>query len=231
MKKVSFSITVYDGNYQNVLLSGFLEEQLKILNYDFYENIITINDISDKEYVVKIIKEKFPSFRILSTDEKTSEVLGAFNQTRQSLNPGYFYSNHLFYNLYYSKSRYLFHISSDCPLIKFDSSFFEESIDIMMKHRNIISAMPSWDETFIAPKEESVEEIGNFYKAKGFTDQICLYKKSVFMKDIYNYKHPLSANFPEYGENSFERKVHSFMYCCDKYRIIHKNSCYKHQRA
>lgn len=225
--KVSFSINVYEGNYQKVLLDGFLKQQLDIIDYDFCDKNITLTDISDKEYIINIIKSEFPNFKIYDTSCNQEEVLNYFNLKIEDIQPSY-YSIQYFNQIYNNISDYHFHTTSDCSLIQYDKKFINDAIDVMEYDNRIISGMPSWNSRFQDRKNESIFSIGDFFAEEGFTDQIHLIKMSEFKKDIYHYKHQKSDRYPAYGGECFEKRIDSYMNTFNKYRIVHNKSYYIH---
>jgi len=87
--------------------------------------------------------------------------------------------------------------------------------------------MPNWCKDFnLGGKQEFIKEIDNFYVCKGFTDQVYIIKVKEFKNRIYNYIHPDSSRYPMYGGQAFEKRVNSWMYNKDLYRIVHKKYYY-----
>ncbi len=96
----------------------------------------------------------------------------------------------------------------------------------MEQRDDIIVANPIWNYAWNDEKRESVGNIGNFWLSKGFSDQCYLINVEAFRGSIYNYNHSDSQRYPEYGGNSFERRVNSYMQTCGKFRITSKNVSY-----
>jgi hypothetical protein len=226
---VSFSTNIYEETYKKVLLEGFLQNQLDLINYPFDKKIITINNVDDKNNIIKIIEKNFKEFEYYFTDINNDFILKEFSLQRDSLDPGYLYSIHHFFQFYYSQCEYNFHLSADCPIKLIDNNFIDKSIKVLDSISDVITVMPSWDFSFLSPKEESEFETEEFYYAKGFTDQVYFCKLKDFKKDIYNYTHPLSERYPQYASNAFERRIDSYMQTCGKYRAICKKSYYTHE--
>lgn len=226
--KVSFAISVWEGNYNKVLLDGFLKEQLNIIDYNFCEKSIIINDVINIDSVKNICYSEFPDFNIRYTNDDYEEVLKHFELSKEAIINGYWYSIHHLNQFYHSNSDYNFYISGDCPLKIYDKNFIDNSIKIMESRDDIIISQPLWDKTGGAAKAESLFEIENFYTCLGFADHIYLAKNKIFNSKIYNYNHPISNRYPFYGRDSFERRVDSYMQTEKKYRIVDKNSYYVH---
>jgi hypothetical protein len=224
---ISFSTCIYDKT-KDILSNGFLRNQLNIINYPFDEKTIIVNQTNDRGYIIGLVKTYFPDFNIRFTEDDYIDVLKYFNLTKEKVNPGYWYSIQNFNMIYHATSDYNFHASSDCSIREIDRNFIKDSIDIMEERNDIISSMPSWEQSYYGPREECIFELDNFYGELGFTDQIYFSKIKEFKQDIYNQYHNDSNKFPGYGTESFERRVDSHMRINKKYRIVHKKSYYIH---
>ena len=176
------------------------------------------------------MRNNYPDWKVYTLlNYNKPEYIDKFNLTYKEIEVGYNYSIKHYMAMYLCETDYLLHWSEDCTVGNIDSNFIEDSIDIMNKDNAIICSMPSWDKDMVGPKIESVGEIGNFYKASGFTDQVYLARIDEFSKDIYHYQHNDSNRYPSYGGEAFEKRIDSYMKCCNKFRIINKSSFYVHK--
>ena len=88
---ISFSTCVY-GRTKDILSNGFLRQQLDIINYDFSDKTIIVNQTTDRGSIIGLVKTYFPDFKIRFTEDDYEEVLKYFNLTRKVLDVSYWYS-------------------------------------------------------------------------------------------------------------------------------------------
>ena len=225
---VSFFISIYEKSYEAILNNNYLNSVVEKFNYEFEDKIIIINNVNNYDEVVAYIQNNYSEWKYFKIDEDSQNILKSFNLSREQIEIGYVYSIANYYGIYYCNSDYLLHVTEDCYLEHIDSKFMEESLKILNERDDIISAMPSWEKNMIGAKTECLEEIDNFYKCLTFTDQVYLIKMKEFKKDIYNFWHDDSNKYPKYGGESFDKRINSYMWSNNKYRIVHKNSYYNH---
>jgi imidazoleglycerol phosphate dehydratase HisB len=217
---ITFQINVYEKTYKNVLEST-LESFLKILP-KFDEYVFIDNGVVDKEHLRKLL-ENFPQFVLYTTGEHDEEVLTHFDI--KDLGVAYKYTIPHLYSIYFSKSDYIMHVSEDILDLQIEN-FVEDSVKLLENNSDIISTIPNWGAINI----ESHEYRENFGIAFGFSDQVYVLKKDRFNDKIfYNYYHVDSQRYPNYGGESFEKRINSYMRCLNLKRAIHKNSSYRHE--
>ena len=217
---VTFQINVYEKTYKDILETR-LENFLKILP-KFDEYVFIDNGVVDKEHLRKLL-EKFPQFDLYTTGERDEEVLNHFDM--KDLGIAYKYTIPHLYSIYFSKSDYIMHVSEDILDLQIEN-FVEDSVKLLENNSDIISTVPNWGAIYL----ESSEYRDNFGIAFGFSDQIYILKRDRFNDKIfYNYYHIDSQRYPDYGGESFEKRVNSYMRCMNLKRGIHKNSSYRHE--
>ena len=103
------------------------------------------------------------------------------------------------------------------------------AIDIFKLRNDIIVANPTWNFKYDEAKNESFDEIGDFYLGYGFSDQCFLIKTETFKHKIYNETHIDSQRYPSYGGELFEKRVDSFMRNHKLRRLTSKKVSYIHE--
>jgi hypothetical protein len=224
--KIAFYVNVWERTYENVLLNGFLENILDIINYKFDEKTIIINNIRNIHPILEIIGKKFNDFNIHLTEKDLPNKLEYFNLTKQDISSTYWTALPPLTALYYTTADYLFHIEEDCVIKKWNEKFIGNAISVMEGTDSFMCAMPDWTENSRGAKGESLFEDDEFYYAQGFTEQFFMIPVQKFKQDIYHENNALSDRYPP--QSFFERKVDSYMRNHEKFRIIDKNSYYLH---
>ena len=227
---ITFQVNVYEKTYEKMFRDNYLDKLVQQFNYPFEEKVILIMNVFDRIRVVDIARQNYPDWKVYAINQANKPTcIEEFNLTQEEIAVGYNYSIQHYLAIYLCKTDYLLHWSEDCTVGNIDENFIKDSIDVMEKNNSIICSMPSWDKDNVGARLESVGDIGNFYKAQGFTDQVYFIRTKDFDKDIYHYTHPDSQRYPSYGGEAFEKRIDSYMRCCNKYRIINKNSWYAHK--
>jgi hypothetical protein len=88
----------------------------------------------------------------------------------------------------------------------------------------------TWDHKYDEARDESSEETGDFHIGFGFSDQCWLVRTEDFRAPIYNHSYPVSARYPDYGGELFEKRVDSWMRTTGALRGTYKEGSYVHQR-
>jgi len=128
---------------------------------------------------------------------------------------------------------YLFHLSGDTFIINNHRNWIGEAICIMNDMENIWDAhllSGWWDRNLQTVHYES--EINNFLLGYGygFTDRRYLIRKKDFINPIYNEIHKIPLmRFPNYGGNSFEKRVDAYLRNHKKLSIADKYTGYGHR--
>ena len=74
-----------------------------------------------------------------------------------------------------------------------------------------------------------MEETGDFYIGRGFSDQCYLVRTEEFRRRIYNESHPASARYPCYGGELFEKRVDSWVRNHGHLLATYKHGHYLHK--
>ena len=228
---VTFETKVWQNDWEYILKGKYLNKVIERCNYQFDKRVLIINNVNDRNEVeihaVKKVEEGIIDSYYFAEDY-VDEVLDFFNIKKESFNGGYYYSIAELVGVYLCKTKYLLHFSSDSFLKKIGDHWIDEAINLFIVRNDIIVANPVWNENYIQAKNESIEEIGDFYLSYGFSDQCYLIKTDVFKKQIYNEKNIYSERYPKYGGELFEKRVDSYMRNNSCYRITSKKVSYSH---
>lgn len=229
---VTFETKVYENDWHYLLKENYLEGLIVRCNYEFDKKVLLINNVIDKNEVIKYASRKVEEGvidKFYLVDDFADEALNFFNISKDSFKGGYYYSIAELVSIYLCDTKYLLHFSSDSYIEKNQINWIEKAINIFKERDNVIVANPTWNFAYNEAKTEAISEIDNFYLGYGFSDQCYLIKTNVFKNKIYNEIHNESERYPKYGGELFEKRVDSYMRNHGLYRITSKEIGYIHK--
>jgi hypothetical protein len=221
MFTICLQTSCYQKSYKHVLNTMLPCFNSKFSKTIFKEKQLIINNMIDSINLSELIKD----FNILYSSNNTENILNSFGiklneYTKDNIN----YSIQHYVGIFNTTCDYIFHISEDCNIDNLDDTFIMDCITKLEENPNYICALPNWmKDTKLGGKQEAINTDGNFYVCYGFTDQVYVIKIKKFKDKIYNYLHPDSVRYPLYGGPAFEKRINSWMYCNNLYRIVHKD--------
>ena len=229
--KVTFATSVYENDWQELLLNGRLQKMISACNYELEHRLLIIN-------------HKEPSAELLTTLQALLKngvitqfyfshmwrnlLLSKYGIEEKELFPGY---NYLIQNLcavHFCPTDYLLWFTCD-SIIENDEAWIGQAISIFENDSNVVVANPTLNSEFSIVKKIADKELGNFYQSKGFSDQCCLLPVEMYRGKIYSHDHTKSSRFPGYAGFSFERRIDSWMHTHNFHRITHKSASYQHK--
>ena len=230
---VTFETKCYENDWEYILKGNYLDKMIKRCGYPFAKKQLIINNVSNKELVIKYANKKKQKGIIdeyYFVDDTESKVLDFFDISKESLGKGFVYSISELTGIYHCTTDYLLHFSSDafpCSSVK-KSNWIRDFIYENAKNPDYITSTLLWNGLKYEAKQESYSETENFFICQGFSDQCYLIKVSEFKKLIYNEKNSASERYPIYGGELFEKRVDSFLRNTNKYRLVSKHFSYRH---
>ena len=224
MSTICFQTSCYQKSYRH-LLDGQLYKYLALFpNTPFKEKQLIVNNLIDSVDFSKVFK----NFNVYYSDNNIDNILHNFGINLNSYTKdNLYYSIQHFVGIFNTTCDYIFHVSEDCNIDNLDDKFIEECIHVLDENSQYICASPNWIDCLnLGGKQEAQKEINNFYVCKGFTDQVYIIKAKEFKQKIYNFIHNDSNRYPDYGGQAFEKRINSWMQCCNLYRIVHNKYYY-----
>lgn len=233
---ISLNTTIYEGNFDSVL-----DENSWFLNYKsdiVKEKVLLINNISSKDR----LKEKLDKARecqvidSIIIDDHKEEAKEFFKLDLNEQTLGYHYTIQYFVSFLKCKQPFIFNVSSDC-ILHFEDDYLHDSISELSKNENAITTTLPWSSTSNVGKEEQdrigilkYEELEKFYYSPYFSDQVFVVDINKIKKANFNTNHPGTDFFPTYGGNCFEKRLCSYFFTEQKYRLIYKKYHYIHNQ-
>lgn len=226
---VSFETKVWENDWRFILKEDYLVKLTENCNYKFSDKTIIINNVNDRRLVENrcewLLNRGIITAFICVADHE-ERVLDKYDLSKELLGKGYVYSISELVSIDVCRSKYLLHFSGDSYLKKNEDSWITKSIQMMESNTDIIVANPIWNNKYREAKRESTEESEDFFIGQGFSDQCYLINADNFRHKIYNFKHPKSDRYPNYGGELFEKRVDSYMRFLNKKRITYKRLSY-----
>ena len=242
---VTFATTCWNCDWKKILLDEEYLSKYQIANHNFsfFEKILVVNNVNEKEYVIQKAKNKVNKgvlTNFYDADKYAEEVMSFFSLEKKDFKAGkdakYYIGvddNWLYYNalgvltsIYHCKSDYLLYLTGD-SFLKQSVSWIDKAITMMEKKSNYKVANLIWNEKYDEAKKESYRKNKDFFiSKKGFSDQLFLVKRKDFQDNIYNEIRDDAAHFPR--GDVFEKRVYSYMINHGWKRITFRHGSYYH---
>jgi hypothetical protein len=244
---ITLSTIVYEGNFDKVLSDDcwFMKFKSPLIS----DKIIVVNNLISKERFLEKVNDLMNrhNFEVIYVDELKDLAIAKYKLGVNESTRGYYYTISYFCLFEKVKSKYVLNIASDCmDDIKITDTFLSTAMYELDTNEFCSTAMVAWtkDNYIMANKvtigrHENYEtfrtlgrkymESENFNYSFGFTDQF-------FMGDVeklkvidYNVPESVSEQIyhgPEYGGNSFEKRMVGHQIQNNIYNCIYKDNDY-----
>jgi len=232
-KNVTFETKCYFNDWEFLLKQNRLAKMISNCNYNFSSRRLFLNNFEDysevKSYANQLIKDNIiDEYYVVSDYAK--ETMDFFNLDKEGFKGGYYYSIAELVSIYLCKTEFLLHFSSDAIMQNnCKTDWIESAIEVISSKDDVAVANPTWDFKFREAKSESYAEDEDWFYSYGFSDQCYLIKTEDFRKDVFNEINSLSARYPKYGGELFEKRVDSYIRNHQLKRISSKHCSYIHK--
>ena len=228
---VTFATNCWEKDWDILLKTNLLRNKIIRNNYQFGEKLLIINNVRKQNAIEDFAKKAVNQGTLTNyyfVDDYIEDALNFFHLTKETLGRSYYYSNHVLVSIYLCKTDYLLYNTSDTWLEK-TTPWVDPAIVELEKNLSYKVANPVWNKRFIEAKKDAFFEIENFWVGYGFSDQCFLIRTSDFKKPIYSETNPASARYPQYGGETFEKRVDSWMRNHKYLRLTYMHGYYRHQ--
>jgi hypothetical protein len=229
---VTFETKCWEQDWEFLLRTDRIKRTIELSRFNFAKRTLCINNVADVDlvchYAQRLIKSGvLTDFVVVAEKEKTA--LDFFRLTKESLTSGFVYSIAELVGLYVCETDYLLHFSGDSrPMTEsawLPSAIARLEIDAHAKVANL-----TWNANYAEAAAESFAEDPDFYVGYGFSDQMYLVRTADFRSaEVYHESNPLSARYPRYGGELFEKRVDSWMRNHDYHRLTYRHAAYEHR--
>jgi len=230
---ITFETKVWENDWELILKTSHLAEQISRQNYAFDSKVLFINNVHDRSLVeasAQNLVNKAVIDKYVYVDEYAAEALKFFRLSREKLGVGYYYSIAELVSIYLSTTDYILHFSGDSITEKNTSShWLQASLDLLETRLDVKVCNLTWNKRYAEAKSESSSEDADFYYGYGFSDQMYLVRTMDFRAPIYDELNIASQRYPKYGGELFEKRVDAWMRNNNFIRATYKHASYLHK--
>lgn len=218
---VGFETKCWEGDWEYLLKTDRLKKMIHNCQYPFVEKNLIINNVKDLKAVLPFAENAIKNgiiHQYYIAEEYEDRVLDFFElPSTFKKEQGYRYSISELVGLYLSNAEYLLHFSSDTMLIQSGSHWIPQAIEVFTADEKTVAASPSEDRH---ASQKSLEKGDSSFKTWVFSDQCYLVPVRVLKKPIYCESNEGTKVYPDYGGNSFEKRVGAYFLNHDLARIV-----------
>jgi hypothetical protein len=228
---VTFFTSCWAKDWEILLKTRYLENKITRNVYEFTDRVLMINNVEDRGEVEKYADRAVAGGVITGyffVEDYIDEALSFFQLSREALGRGYYYSNHELASIYLCRTDYLLFYTGDAWLEE-ATPWVMPALAELEKNGDYKVANPVWNKRFEEARRESSFELEDFYVGFGFSDQCFLVRTADFRAPIYNESNSASERYPEYGGETFEKRVDSWMHNHRYLRLTFKRGTYVHE--
>jgi hypothetical protein len=229
---LTFETKCWQGDWDIILTTGYLHEQILRNDFAFAERVLFINNVDDPDEVshharALVSAGVLTAYHVI--DHYVREALEFFGLSRESLGEGYVYSVAELVGIYLCRTPYLLHFSGD-SIPEERRPWIPEVLDELARPGPAAVANPVWNGRYGQAMDESHGCRGCFFVGYGFSDQCYLIRTNDFRARVYGEAHPLSDRYPVYAGELFEKRVDAWMRYHGRERLTHRYVSYRHQK-
>jgi hypothetical protein len=238
---ITLNTIIYEGNFRDVLNenSWFMTFSDELIN----NKMLTINNVSSINEL-NVLLDKYNKVKKCYVYENIDLIKNKYKLNINSDTLGYYYTIPYFTTIENTETEYLLNVASDCTSdISLTHNFFVDSIKELTINKKCSTTMVSWVKNVHGKikigEHENIETFKKlnrpFYDSEkfnhrfGFTDQF-FFGKTAYLKEIdYNINEQISEqiyNGPNYGGNSFEKRMVGYQILNDVCNCVYKNNDY-----
>ncbi|HLE57929.1 MAG TPA: hypothetical protein VJB15_12655 [Rhodothermia bacterium] len=229
---VTIETKCWENDWELVLKTDRIQRVVESCAFDFARKTLVINNVRSPRKVCaqaeRLVKSGVLSDFHLVADHE-DEALDFFELTKAALGAGYVYSIAELVGIYLCSTQFLLHFSGDSMPMRaagwIDAALQRFGTDPRVKVANL-----TWNKRYAEAKSEAFAEDDDFYIGYGFSDQMYLVRTADFRSAaVYHEKHDMSARYPEYGGELFEKRTDSWMRNHQFVRLTYKHGSYEHR--
>ena len=234
---VTFETKCWEKDYKFVLNEEYLRNKIANCNYNFDRKVIIINNVNNREDVVKYAKT-LQKKSIIDTyyfvDDYVDQVLEYFHLTKESFinqkGNGYYYSISELTSIYLCETDYIFHFASDVEMKTSYKSWISEALHLLESTDSYIAARPTFNGKFYYEDQKKEYELDKWFVGYWFTDHCYLAKMSVLKNpEVYHEDNDLTCRcYPPYGGRDFEYMIDAYIRNHNLYILTSKTVAYQH---
>jgi len=229
---VTLETKCWENDWEFLLKTNRIQRLAERCRFEFARTTLLINNVRSPGKVCAaaetLVKTGVISdFHLVSDYE--AEALDFFGLSKSALGKGYVYSIAELVGIYLSTTEFLLHFSGDSMPAPapgwIDAALMRFENDDRVKVANL-----TWNDNYAEAAAEAFAEDVDFHIGYGFSDQMYLVRTSDFRSpSAYHEKHEMSARYPDYGGELFEKRIDSWMRKHQYVRLTYKHASYSHR--
>lgn len=230
------SVTVetkcWENDWEFLLKTDRIQRMVDHSAFEFARKALLINNVRSPGKVCaaaeKLVRSGVISDFHLVADYE-NEALDFFGLSRSALGSGYVYSIAELVGIYLCETEYLLHFSGD-SLPSPAGAWIDAALMRFERNPRVKVANLTWNHNYVEAASEAFAQDEDFYTGYGFSDQMYLVRTADFRsRPVYHEEHKMSARYPEYGGELFEKRIDSWMRNHDFVRLTYKHGAYEHR--
>ena len=230
------SVTVetkcWENDWEFLLKTDRIQRMVEHSAFAFARKALLINNVRSPAKVCAAAERLVRSgvitdFHLVADHEDAA--LEFFGLSKSALGAGYVYSIAELVGIYLCETEFLLHFSGD-SMPSPAAGWMEAALMRFGQESRVKVANLTWNHNYEEAANEAFAEDEEFYVGYGFSDQMYLVRTSDFRsRPIYHEEHELSARYPEYGGELFEKRIDSWMRNHEFVRLTYKHGGYEHR--
>jgi hypothetical protein len=229
---VTLETKCWENDWEFLLRTDRLKRTIELSGFNFAKRTLCINNVEDvakvSRYAERLVHEGVLN-NVVIVREHEKAALDFFELSREDFTSGFVYSIAELVGLYVCDTDYLLHYSGDSrPVGRTDwlsAALTRFESDPRAKVANL-----TWNGNYAEAASEAFAEDEKFYIGYGFSDQMYFVRTADFRSpEVYHESNPVSARYPRYGGELFEKRVDSWMRNHEYYRLTYRFGAYEHR--
>jgi hypothetical protein len=230
-RSVTVETKCWENDWEFLLKTDRIQHLVERCAFEFDRKALLINNVRSPGKVCaaaeRLVKAGVITDFHLVTDYE-DEALEFFGLSKSDLGSGYVYSIAELVGIYLCETEFLLHFSGD-SLPSPAPGWIDAALTRFEKDPQVKVANLTWNHKYREAAGEAFAEDEDFYIGYGFSDQMYLVRTADFRsRGTYHEKHQMSARYPEYGGELFEKRIDSWMRNHEFRRLTYKRGAYEH---
>lgn len=229
---VTLETKCWEQDWEFLLKTGRIQRTIERSRFNFAKRTLCINNVADVgkvcQYAQKLVRSGVLTDLVVVA-EKEKSALEFYELRKESLTSGFVYSIAELVGLFVCDTEYLLHFSGDSRPAS-ESAWLTSAVARLESDPHAKVANLTWNGNYAEAAAESFAEDPDFFVGYGFSDQMYLVRTADFRRaEVYHETNSLSARYPRYGGELFEKRVDSWMRNHDYHRLTYRHASYVHR--
>jgi hypothetical protein len=239
---VTYATACWEYDWQALLTTGYLEENIRFNEYPFEKRELWINNVDDYRVVARaaqVLVDRGVLTAYHRVADHVDEALRRFRLSLadDSLGRGWVYSVGPLCALHRCDTEWLLYFTGDAKLVAPAPGWIGQTQDFLAANPQCVVGNLMWGRSRVRPDWELLDRESHwqdetFAVGYGFSEQCCLVRADVFRNIDYNTTHPLADKrykAERLPGTSFEKRVEAWKLNNNLHRVTYKKAIYVHR--